>query len=471
MEITCAIEKTEPQRLNKKLMMTKRTFKIYYKILLNFPSNFRSKDNYFYFCQLKLYHNLNTELYIARRLLRGGSQRKSTGLMVSISIFGIALSIAVMLIAVAITTGFKQEIGNKVTGFAADIQITNLDSNHSLYNMSPISADQPFLGELNLIPEVRHIQQYCIKPGIIKSREEIQGIVLKGIGRDFDWGFFHKNMVEGSVLQLPDSVPSNEIILSKHIANLLQLKLGDDLVVYFIQEPYRFRRLTIAGIYSTGLVELDKIYALVDMRHIQNLNDWTPDQISGFEIFIRDFNRIDLATDKVFDLAGFRLSEDGSSLNVQNIREMYSQIFDWLSLQDTTVAIILALMVLVAGFNMISGLLIIILERTSTIGVLKALGANSGFIRKIFLYESAYFVGKGLLWGNVIALILCWVQWKFGVMSLDQESYFLDKVPVSIHLLQIIVINAGAAFSILLMLILPTAIISKISPESTIKYR
>jgi lipoprotein-releasing system permease protein len=278
-------------------------------------------------------------------------------------------------------------------------------------------------------------------------------------------------MIEGSVFQLPDSTALNEIILSKHVANLLQLKLGDVVFVYFIQEPPRVRRLTIAGIYNTGLVELDKKYALVDMRQIQRVNNWTPDQISGFEIYIHDFDRIEQVTDNVFDLVGFRLSENGSSLNVQNIRALYSQIFDWLSLQDTTVAIILLLMVLVAGFNMISGLLIIILERTSTIGILKSLGANSRFIRKIFLYESAFFVGKGLLWGNIITLILCWVQWEFGIIALDQESYYLDKVPVSIHLLHLIAINIGAATAILLMLILPSAIISKISPESTIKYR
>jgi len=414
---------------------------------------------------------LNTELYIAKRLLQGGSQKKSTGLMVSISIFGIALSVAVMIIAVAITTGFKEEIGRKATGFAADIQITNLDSNHSLYNMSPISANQPFLGDLKAIPEVRHVQQFCIKPGIMQSAGVIQGIVLKGVAKEFEWDFFKNNMVEGSVLQLPDSAASTEIILSKHVANLLQLNLNDIVLVHFIQEPPRARRLTVTGIYNTGLVELDKVYALVDMRQIQRLNNWTSDQISGFEIFISNFDRIEQLTDEVFDLAGFRLSDDGSSLNVQNVRDLYSQIFDWLSLQDTTVVIILLLMVLVAGFNMISGLLIIILERTSTIGVLKALGADSRFIRKIFLYESTFFVGKGLLWGNFIALILCFLQLKFGIITLDQESYFLDKAPISIHLLHLILINIGAAAAILLMLILPSAIISKISPESTIKYR
>ena len=414
---------------------------------------------------------MNAELYIAKRLLRGSSQKKSTGLMVSISIFGIALSIAVMIVAVAITSGFKEEIGRKATGFAADIQITNLDGNHSLYNMSPISANQPFLSALSGIQDIRHIQHYCIKPGIMKSAGEIQGIVLKGVGKEYKWDFFQNNMMEGSVLHLSDSVVSDEIILSQHIANLLQLTLGDPIIIYFVQEPVRYRKLTVAGIYNTGLVELDKVYALVDMRQIQRINNWTPDQISGFELFIRDFGRIEQVTDEVFDLAGFRLSADGSSLNVQNIREMYAQIFDWLSLQDTTVAVILLLMVLVAGFNMISGLLIIILERTSTIGVLKALGANSRFIRKIFLYESAFFVGKGLLWGNIIALLLCWVQWKFGIFTLDQDSYYLDKVPISIHLLHLLLINAGAAVFIMLMLLLPSAIISKISPETTIKYR
>jgi len=414
---------------------------------------------------------LNTELYIAKRLLKGGAQRKSTGLMVSISIFGIALSVAVMIIAVAITTGFKEEIGQKATGFSADIQITNLDGSHSLYNMSPISANQPFIGALKAIPEIRHIQHFCIKPGIMKSAGEIQSIVLKGVDKDFEWSFFQNNLVEGSILQLPDTVASNGIILSKHVANLLQLKLDDQVVVFFIQETIRPRRLTLTGIYNTGLVELDKVYALVDMRHIQKISDWTSDQISGFEIFIHDFDRIDQATDKVFDLVGFRIAENGSSLNVQNIRDLYSQIFDWVKLQDTTVAIILLLMVLVAGFNMISGLLIIILERTSTIGVLKALGASSRFIRKIFLYESAFFVGKGLLWGNIIALVLCWLQWKFGILTLDQESYFLDKAPISIHFWQLILINIGAAAAILLMLVLPSAIISKISPETTIKYR
>jgi len=391
--------------------------------------------------------------------------------MVNISIFGIALSVAVMIIAVAITTGFKEEIGRKATGFAADIQITSLSGSHSLHNISPISANQPFLEELLAMLDIRHIQQFCIKPGIMKSAEEIQGIVLKGIGNDFEWDFFQNNLVEGAIFNISDTITSNDIVLSRHVANLLQLGLGDDVIIYFVQHPPRFRRLTITGIYNTGLMELDKIFALVDMRHIQRLNEWEPEQINGFEIFINNFNKIERVTDAVFDIAGLRFSRDGSTLDVQNIRELYSQIFDWLSLQDTTVVIILLLMAVVASFNMISGLLIIILERTSTIGVLKAMGASNGFIQKIFRYQSAFFVRKGLILGNVIALSLCFIQIKFGILTLDQENYFIDKVPIAINFFHLIAINIGAAVFIQLMLLLPTLIISKISPDTTIRYR
>jgi lipoprotein-releasing system permease protein len=414
---------------------------------------------------------LKTEFYVARRLFQGGSQKKSTGLMVSISVFGIALSLSVMIIAVAVTNGFKREISMKAIGFAADIQITNLNSQYSLYNMSPIPTNQPFLNDLRAIPEVRHVQSYCVKPGIMKSAGEIQGVVLKGIGKDFEWDFFQKNLKEGEVFQVSDSAVSNKIVLSCHMAKLLQLKLNDPVIIYFVQEPTRMRRFTVSGIYETGLMEFDKLFALADMRHIQRLNNWQKDQISGFEIFVRHFDQLEKTTDEIFNIAGTHLSEDGSSLNVQNIRELYSQLFDWLNLQDTTVFIILLLMALVAGFNMISGLLIIILERTSTIGVLKALGAENRFIRKIFLYESLFFIGKGLLWGNIIALTLCWLQWQFGVISLDQESYFLSKVPIDINLTGWLAINAGTTAAILLMLIVPSSIISRISPDMSIKFR
>ncbi|MDR1673081.1 MAG: FtsX-like permease family protein [Bacteroidales bacterium] len=414
---------------------------------------------------------MKTELYLARRLLSGGTQKKSTGLMVSVSIVGIALSLSVMIVAVSVTSGFKNEIGMKATGFSADIQITNLEGQYSLYNMSPIATEQPFMEALNALPEVRHIQRYCIKPGIMKSAGEIQGIVLKGIAEDFEWDFFEKNLLEGKVFHPTDSVVSDKILLSRHIAKLLQLKTGDPVIIHFVQEPLRIRRFFVCGIYETGLTEFDKMFALVDMAQLQRLNGWKSNQISGFEIFVRHFDRLEATTNEVFNLAGYGLSGDGSSLKIQNVRELYAQLFDWLGLQDTTVFIVLLLMALVAGFNMISGLLIVILERTSTVGVLKALGAGNRFIRKVFLYESVYFIGKGLLWGNFIALSLCWLQWKFGIVALDQESYFLSKVPIRISIVHLLAINAGTTLIILLMLIVPSSIISRISPDTSIKYR
>ena len=390
--------------------------------------------------------------------------------MVDISVFGISLSIAVMIIATAITAGFKEEISKKATGFAADIQITAVSGSHSLHNMSLISANQPFIEELKAMPEIKRVQQFCIKPGIMKGEGEIQGIVLKGICKDFEWDFFKNNLVAGSVFHLRDTV-SNQIVMSRHTASLLQKDVGDEVLIYFVQQPPRARRMTIAGIYNTGLVELDKVYALVDMRMIQNLNGWEEDEISGFEIFIQDFKKIEQITYEVDFIAGFQLTQDGTFLNVQNIRKMYSQIFDWLSLQNINVIVILVLMAFVAAFNMISGLLIIILERTSTIGVLKAMGANNSFIRKIFRLQAWYFVMKGLIWGNVIALTLCYIQIRYGILSLDQESYFIDKVPIALNFWDIIMINIASSLFIQLMLMLPTLIISKISPEKTIRYR
>jgi lipoprotein-releasing system permease protein len=388
--------------------------------------------------------------------------------MVSVSVAGIALSLSVMIIAVAVASGFKAEISMKAVGFAADIQITNMDGQYSLYNMSPISSGGDFPDRLRMIPEVRHVQPYCIKPGIMKSRDETQGIVLKGIDKDFEWDFFRKNLQEGEVF---DSASSDRIVISRQTANLLQLKINDAVIIYFVQKPVRMRRFRVSGIYETGLTEFDKMFALVHMSHIQRLNNWREDQINGFEIFIRHFDQLEKTTDEIFDMAGFSLLADGSSLNVQNIRELYSQLFDWLGLQDTTVYIVLLLMALVAGFNMISGLLIVILERTSTIGVLKALGASNRFIRKIFLCESLFFIGKGLFWGNVIALTLCWLQWQYGIIPLDQESYFLNKVPIRISLAHLLAMNAGTAAAILLMLIVPSSIISRISPDAAVKYR
>ena len=361
---------------------------------------------------------------------------------IRITTIAVALSLTIMIISVAVVTGFKKQISEKTIGFGSHIQILNFDSNLS-YETRPISKNQDCLPKIKKINGIRHIQQYALKPGIIKTDNDIQGVVLKGIGPDFDWSFFKKNLVEGSTFELSDSATSNSTIISKTLAHLLRLKVGDKFAMYFVQEPSRVRMFTVAGIYDTQMAEFDKVFVLGDIKHIQKLNDWKDDQISGFEILVDDFNKIDELTMAVDDIAGFVFFDDGSKLKVQNILQKYPTIFDWLGLQDINTIVLIVIMLFVAGINMISGLLIIILERTNMIGVLKALGASNPLIRRVFLVQSGYIITKGLLFGNLIGLTLCVLQQKFGFIKLDEASYYLSTVPINLNVFHILLLNIG----------------------------
>ena len=374
-----------------------------------------------------------------------------------------------MIVATAIVTAFKQEISSKVVGFGSHIQIINYDTNTS-YETEPVSKNQPFYPSLQDIPGIKHIQIFGIKAGIIKTKKEIQGVVLKGIGEDFDWHFFKKNLVDGSIFHVTDSVRTNKVLISKKLSDLLELKTGDSFIMYFVQEPPRLRRFTVSGIYQTSLEDFDKTFILADIKQIQRLNNWRPDQISGFEVTIDHFRDLDKMTWVVKETVGTSFSKDKTRLRVENIKDKYPQIFDWLNLQDLNVWIILILMLLVAGFNMISGLLILILERMNMIGILKALGATSWSIRKIFLYQSAWLIVKGLLWGNVIGLGLCFLQKHFSIIPLNPETYYLTTVPVNLDPLIILGLNLGTLLIIVLVLVLPSYLISRISPVKTIRY-
>jgi len=275
-----------------------------------------------------------------------------------------------MIIAVSVLTGFKQQIRDKIVGFGSNIQILNFDSNYSLETI-PISDTQSFIPKIKLIPGIKHIQVFATKAGIIKTAEVFQGVVLKGVGSDFDWRFFKTNLIEGSVFTVTDTGRTNEVIISKKISDMLRLKTGDSFAMYFVQDPPRSRKFTISGIYETSLEEFDKMYVYCDIGHIKRLNGWTDDQVSGFEIFIDDFDKLDEMHMAVRDAIGYRLLEDETKFKVTNIRLRYPQIFDWLNFQDMNVVIIITLMLLVAGFNMISGLLILILEKTNMIGFSK----------------------------------------------------------------------------------------------------
>jgi len=413
---------------------------------------------------------MNLPYFIAQRLIKGRREGTSFSRPINvIAIIGIATGLAVMIIAVAVLTGFKQQIREKVVGFGSNIQIVNFDSNLS-FETTPISEGQEFIPKLNKIKGISHVQIFATKAGIIKTDEDIQGVVLKGVGSDFDWNYFSSSIVDGSVFSVNDTSRTDKVIVSKKIADMLRLKTGDSFAMHFVQDPPRMRKFTISGIYETSLEEFDKMYVFCDIGHIRRLNGWKDDQISGFEIYIDDFDRLDEMTLAVQDAIGYKIAEDEERFKVTNIRIKYPQIFDWLNFQDINVIIIIILMLVVAGFNMISGLLILILEKTNMIGIMKALGSDDVTIRRIFLYQAAYLISKGLLWGNLIGIGLAFLQFKTGLISLDPSSYYIKMVPVNLELTHILLLNAGTMAAILIMLLVPSKLISRITPVKAIRY-
>ena len=413
---------------------------------------------------------MNLPYFIAQRLIKGRREGTSFSRPINvIAIIGIAMGLAVMILAVAILTGFKQQIREKVVGFGSHIQIMNFDSNIS-FETTPISDTQKFIPMIKQIPGITHLQVFATKAGIIRTDEDIQGVVLKGIGSDFDWSYFRSNMVDGSVFTVTDTGRIDKVIISKKISNMLRLKTGDSFAMLFIQDPPRMRKFTISGIYETSLEEFDKMYVYCDIGHIKRLNGWKDDQVSGFEVFIKDFDKLDEMTSSVRDAIGYKITEEDTKFKVTNIRTKYPQIFDWLNFQDINVIIIILLMLIVAGFNMISGLLILILEKTNMIGVLKSLGAEDITIRRVFLYQAAYLIGKGLFWGNFIGIGLAYLQLKTGVITLDPSSYYIKTVPVNLELAHILLLNAGTMAAIIVMLLVPSQLISRITPVKAIRY-
>jgi len=414
---------------------------------------------------------LNTELFIARRLFlsRDQSQHLSRRI-VRLAIAGISLGMVVMILAVAIVVGFQQEVENKVNGFAAHLQIVNYDNNQS-YQTRPISTDQVPINRIKNIDGISHIQKFATKPGMIKVEDEIQGVVLKGIGEDFDWSFFEKNKIRGIKIRL-DSARTDQIWISEQLAEKLKLNLGNPFRMYFLNENEkvpRIRQFTVGGIYRTGLEEFDLMFVLADIRHIQRLNSWTENQVSGYELYINNTDHPDDLEAQVRNEV-ILAQRDEVSLQVVNTKRKFPQIFDWLDLLDMNVWIILSLMIIVAGFNMISGLLVIILERTQMIGILKSMGAANVNIRKVFLYLSAFLVGKGLLWGNLLGTSLCLIQYYFKVVHLDPTSYYVSTVPVNLSFTHLLLLNLGALAVTMLMLIAPSWFVSRISPEKTIRF-
>ncbi len=404
---------------------------------------------------------MNTELFIAKRILLGGGQRLSSPI-VNIAIIAIVLSITVMIISVAVLNGYKQEITSKVIGFGSHIVI-NPFGEDDLMEAKPISRFKLFVNDIKKQKEIKHVQVFANKAGIIKTKTDIEGVVLKGIGEDFDWTFFNKNIVEGRSFKVLPNKNCYEIIISKNIANKLNLKVGSDVVMYFIQKPPRVRKFKVSGIYQSGLEEFDDKFILGDISHIQKLNDWDSSNVAGFEVLVNDFNLVDKTAETLYDMVD-------SDMNVRTIKEVNPQLFDWLELQNISVLILLVMMIVVAVINMTTALLILILERTNMIGILKALGSPNWSVRKVFLYNAGFIIAKGLFFGNILGLGLCFLQKQFSILSLDKTIYYVSTVPIDLSIGNIIVLNATTLIICFFILIIPSYIITRISPLKAIRY-
>ncbi len=414
---------------------------------------------------------MNFELFIARRIYRGNEgEKKVSPPAVRIAIVSIALGLSVMILSVCIVIGFKKEVRNKIIGFGSHIQITNFDNNTS-YETQPIAITDSLLHAIQEVSNIKHIEKFATKPGIIKTDDDFQGIVVKGVGEDFDWDFFKQNLIEGTVPKITSDETTNDVVISQVLSDKLNLKLGDSFsTFFFLHQKVRARKFNIVGIYQTNFAEYDKLFIISDIKHVRKLNDWDDDQVSGLEILVDDYDKLDRTTTDLY----YALSSDrdrlGNAFYTRSIKQLNPMIFSWLDLLDMNVVIILILMLIVPGFTTISGLLIIILERTNMIGILKALGQDNTSIRKIFLNVSFFLITKGLFWGNIIGLSCCFIQKYFGVIKLNPRDYYVSVVPVEINFWHIILLNILTLVISMLILVGPSFIISRISPAKTIRF-
>jgi len=412
---------------------------------------------------------LNLELFIAKRLIKGKQHKISISApIIKIAIAAIALGILMMLIAIATGVGLKYKIREKIAAFNGHIQIYNYDNNVSDVSVVPVSLEQEFYPEFNLVEGVRHIQAVASKAGIIRTEDTFEGIIAKGVGKEYDWTVFQEFMVEG---RLPDytSDLNTEVIMSKLMASRLQLGVNDEFSTFFLkdEDPSKIpnqRKFKITGIYDSGFEEFDGTYVFVDLRHIQRMNQWSSDEVGNFEIFLDDFDAIDTVSNEIY-------GKTLSTLDTQTIKNKYYKIFEWIGLFDFNIAIIIGIMIIVGGINMITALLVLILERTQMIGILKALGAENWSIRKVFLYNAGYLIIIGLFWGNLLGLGVIWIQDQYKLFKFpNPQEYYIDYIPVYIDVQTILALNLGVLVLCVLMLLIPSYIITRITPVKAIKF-
>lgn len=413
---------------------------------------------------------MNLSRFLALRLYRDSEPGKQASRpAVLIATIGVAIGLAVMIIAVSVIIGFKSEVRDKIAGFGAHIQVTNSDAARS-YETRPIAVTDSMLAALAAYPEVKHVQRYSTKPGMIKTDDAFQGMVLKGVGPEYDPAFFRRHLLEGEFPSFSDSASTNRVVISRAIADKMKLKLGDKIDTYYIQDDVRARRLKVVGIYRTNFSEYDNIFLLTDLYMVNRLNKWEPDQVSGVEMQLHDYDNLEAATYEIAAEVSRRPDRNGEEYAVRDIEQLNPQIFAWLDILDVNIWVILILMIGVAGFTMVSGLLILIIERTSMIGILKSLGADNFTIRKLFLWLAVFLIGKGMLWGNAIGLAFYFIQKWFRLFRLDPETYYMDTVPVSFNLWIFLLLNAGTLLASVLMLLGPSYLITRIHPANSMRY-
>jgi len=411
---------------------------------------------------------LNLEYFIAKRLIRGKEHKISISApIIKIAIAAIAISVFMMLIAIATGVGLKHKIREKVAAFNGHIQIYNYDNNTSDVSVVPVSIEQDFYPEFTSIEGISHVQAVATKGGIIRTENTFEGFIAKGVGSDYNWEVFKEYLVKG---ELPDysGALNTEVMLSQLMTNRLQLKIGDSFSAFFPKEEDPLkpnqRNFKLVGIYDSGFEEIDGMFVFIDIRHIQRMNKWEDTQVGNFEVFLNSFDDIDQKSREIY-------GKTLSTLDTQTVIGKYYKIFEWIGLFDFNIALIIGIMIIVGGINMITALLVLILERTQMIGILKALGTANWSIRKIFLYNATYLIAVGLFWGNLLGLGFIWIQQKYRLLKFpNPKEYYVEYIPVHIDFSTVLLLNLGVLILCLLMLLIPSYIITKINPVKAIRF-
>ena len=408
--------------------------------------------------------------FVAKRLFaQGGSSGRASRLATGIATVGVAIGLAVMLVSVSIVLGFQKEVQDKVLGFGAHIKVLNYKS-IGQQEFSPIVIDDSITSKLQAIPNVASVARFCIKPGMLKTDANFRGIAIQGIGQDYDQSFISSHLVKGEIPEFTDSVSSGKLVISQAMAREMQVDTGQEIYAYFFEKTVRARKFTVAGIYQTNLTDFDKNLAYTDLCTIHRLLGWDSQQYAGAEIRLKDFERLDETLMDVINKVNHKQDAYGNYYSSLTIRQEHPQIFGWLQLLDMDIVVILILMICISTFTAVSGLLIIILERTNFIGIMKALGARNKQVRHLFLNYALLIILRGIVLGNLLAFALIYLQKQFGLITLDPEVYYVEDVPVLVNWWWVLAIDLGTLVVSALAMIVPSFVVSNITPAKSIRF-